>query len=248
MRSERVQYGRRTARLAVVVLAMCLALAGSPSAATAQAFLPSDLQGTWEIFQLATPPGAFDGSSIGAYRGQVTFDEAGVVSDTSVLTENQSGNTYLILIGGNVSISTAGVVTGSLPLSQIAGTGPSSGAIALREARLLDNRHTILGAAGLFGQVGLFTFAKREPTQTFGLADIGGNTSVDPDVTANWSYHELTPSNDLSAAADSADGAAWVTGVITFHGVDGCSQADLVLSDGTIRAQSTDGDGRSGFN
>jgi hypothetical protein len=165
-----------------------------------------------------------------------------------VLTENQSGNTYLILIGANVSISTAGVVTGSLPLSKISGTGPSSGAIALREARLLDNRHTILGAAGLFGQVGLFTLSKLEPAQTFGLTDIGGNTSVNPDATANWSYHELTPSNDLSAAAASADGAAWVTGVITFHGIDGCSQADLVLSDGTIRAQSTDGDGRSGFN
>jgi hypothetical protein len=247
VRPERVLYGRRAARLAVVVLAMCLAMAGSPSVAAAQAFLPSDLQGTWEIFQLATPPGAFNASSIGAYRGQVTFDEAGVVSGSSVLTENQSGNTYLILIGGNVSISTAGVVTGSLPLSQISGTGPSSGAIALREARLLDNRHTILGAASLFGQLGLFTFAKLEPDQTFGLTDIGGNASGDPAVSADWSYHELTPSNDLSAAAASADGAAWVTGVITFHGLDGCSQGDLVLSDGTIRAQSTDGDGRSGF-
>jgi hypothetical protein len=234
-------------RLAAAVLAMCLAMTGLPSVAAAQAFLPSDLQGTWEIFQLATPPGSFNGSSIGAYRGEVTFDEAGVVSDTSFLTENQSGNTYLIPIGANVSISTTGVVTGSLPLSKISGTGPSSGAIALREARLLDNRHTILGAAGLFGQVGLFTFAKREPDQTFGLADIGGNASVDPAISANWSYHELTPSNDLSAAADSADGAAWVTGVITFHGIDGCSQADLVLSDGTIRARSTDGDGRAGF-
>ena len=230
------------------MLGMCLVMAGSPAVAAAQPFLPSDLQGTWEIFQLATPPGAFDGASIGAYRGQVTFDEAGVVSDSGVLTENQSGNTYLIPAGGNVSISTAGVVTGSLPLSQISGTGPSSGALALREARLLDNRHTILGAAGLFGQVGLFTFAKREPDQTFGLADIGGVAAGDPAVSADWSYHELTPSNDLSAAADSADGAAWVTGVITFHGSDGCSQADLVLSDGTIRAQSTDGDGRSGFN
>ena len=247
MRSERAQYCRRAARLAVVMLAMCLAMAGAPSVAAAQAFLPGDLQGTWEIFQLATPPGAFNASSIGAYRGQVTFDEAGVVSDSSVLTESQSGNGYFILIVGNVSISTAGVVTGSLPLSQISGTGPSNGAIALREARLLDNRHTILGAAALFGQVGLFTFTKREPDQTFGLADIGGNTSVNPDMTASWSYHELTPSNDLSAAAASADGAAWVTGVITFHGIDGCSQADLVLSDGTIRAQSTDGDGRSGF-
>ena len=248
MRSHCVNSGRRTVRLAVAVLAMCLAVAASAGVAAAQAFLPGDLEGTWEIFQLATPQGTFDSTAIGAYRGFVTFDANGVVSDTSVLTENQSLNTYLILIGGNVSISTAGVVTGSLPLSQISGTGPSSGAIALREARLLDNRHTIIGAAGLFGQVGLFTFAKREPDQTFGLNDIGGEANGDPDVSQNWSYHELTPSNDLSAAAVSQDGAAWVTGVITFHGLDGCSQADLVLSDGTIRAQSTDGDGRSGFN
>ena len=248
MRSLRVNSGRRAARLGIAVLAICLAVTASAGLAAAQAFLPGDLEGTWEIFQLATPQGTFDSTAIGAYRGFVTFDANGVVSDTSVLTENQSGNAYLILIGGNVSISTAGVVTGSLSLSRISGTGPSSGAIVLREARLLDNRHTILGAAALFGQVGLFTFAKREPEQTFGLKDIGGDASLDPDASANWSYHELTPSNDLSAAAVSQDGAAWVTGVITFHGIDGCSQADLVLSDGTIRAQSTDGDGRSGFN
>jgi hypothetical protein len=208
--------------VALVSVAVGLALAAP---AYAQQFSSGDLEGTWELFQLATPKVGGDSSTIRTYRGQVTFDATGAVSDISVITDDIL-NAFSAT--GNFSVSTVGVVTGKLTLTGI-DTAPN-GELTPREARLLVNRHTILGAAGVFNQVGLFTLVKHEDAQTFGLTDIGGAVSRD------WSYSELTPSN--SGASFPGD-PAWVSGSITFHGTNGCTDADLTLSDGTVRSTRT---------
>jgi hypothetical protein len=213
--------------MAIAVVALLALLLAPP--AQAQTFSAADLEGTWEVFQLATPRGTLTGADVRTYRGQVTFDATGVVTGASPVGDNIGG---AYLASGNFSVSAGGVVGGSLILTST-DPGGVSGVLTVREARLLANRHTIVGAATVFDQVGLFTLAKREDGQTFGLADIGGVDSAD------WNYHELTPSNVGSTAF--ANGAAWVNGSITFHGSNGCSEADLVLADGTIRAQRTDG-------
>jgi hypothetical protein len=210
--------------LALVCAALCLM---DVSRVHAQSFSATDLEGTWEVFQLATPKATVSGSGIVTYRGEVTFDASGVVTGVNVLADNQSRS---YLLSGNLSVSTAGVVGGTLTLTNT-DPGSTSGSLTVREARLLASRHTIIGAANVLGLVGLVTFAKRQDGQTFDVSDIGG---LD---TADWSYHELTPSN-AGTGAD-AD-AAWVNGLITFHGTNanpGCSEADLVLSDGTVRSQ-----------
>jgi len=218
--------GRRRSAVAFgLFVLLCLAVVAPVQA---QSFSAADLEGIWEVFQLATPPGLLSGSDIRTYRGQVEFDATGTVVSISSALGDDLASSYVV--SGNLSVSIGGVVTGTLTLT---GVGSPSGSLAVREARLLGNRHTIVGAAKVFDQVGLFTFAKREEGQPFSTADIGGADSAD------WNYNELTPSNAGSTAF--ANGAAWVNGSITFHGSNGCSEADLALSDGTIRAQRSEG-------
>jgi hypothetical protein len=218
---------------AIVIALLALTLA-SPS--HAQTFSSANLEGIWDVFQISTPHGPLGGGDIKTYTGQVEFDANGVVvGDGSIIVNDQDVDA-VYLVSGNFSVSAGAVVTGRLALVNIAGP---SGALVVREARLLTTRHTIVGASDLFDQTGLFTLAKRVEGQAFGIADIGGTDTLD------WNYHELTPSNQAVL-----EGAAWVNGVITFHGDainPGCSVADLVLSDGTIRARRTDGDGIRSF-
>jgi hypothetical protein len=235
VRRQDAQWLRRGVSIALAMTAICLgAFAG---AADAQTFSNADLAGVWGVYQLATPGSALtSGDDIRTYTGQVEFDANGIVNgDSSVVTDNL-GHAYIV--SGNFSVSTSAIVTGRLTLT---GLGTPSGTLEVQEARLLVNRHTIIGVSKVLGTtIGLFTFAKQDDGQTFGVADIGGSSTLD------WNYHELTPSNNLDPNA----GAAWVKGVITFHGTDsnpGCSVADLVLPDGTIRASRTDGDGITSF-
>ena len=230
---------RRVRLMGIATVIALLALTFAP-AARAQTFSNADLEGTWNVFQLTAPTGPLTGANVSSYSGQVTFDANGFVDpDSSVIVSNQvDGPTYFV-ISGNFSVSVGGVVTGKIFLNNF--DGPNT-TFDVREARLLANRFTIVGASKLAGQVGLFTFARQPDGQTFSVADIGGESTRD------WNFHELTPAN---AGTTSGDGAAWVNGLITFHGTDanpGCSVADLVLSDGTIRAQRTEGDGITSFN
>jgi hypothetical protein len=223
--------------IAMVMALLALTLA---SPAQAQTFSNADLEGTWAVFQLTTPRTGVTGDQIRTYRGLVTFDSTGALTGVNVLADDNVVDPNSYLASGNFSVSFGGVVTGTLLLTNTVQGGPS-GTFAVREARLLTNRHTIVGASTVLNQIGLFTFAKQEDAQTFGVVDIGGNTTRD------WNYHELTPSNAFNSTF--AEGAAWVNGVITFHGLDGnagCSEADLVLSDGTVRSQ-TRGTGDFGF-
>ena len=219
-----------------IVLALLALTPASPS--HAQTFSSANLEGVWDVFQISTPRGPLSGGDIKTHTGQVEFDANGVVvGDGSIIVSEQDPDA-VYLVSGNFSVSAGAVVTGRLTLVNLAGPG---GVLVVREARLLATRHTIVGASDLFNQTGLFTFAKRVEGQTFGIADIGGTDTLD------WNYHELTPSNARTAVVE---GAAWVNGVITFHGDainPGCSVADLVLSDGTIRARRTDGDGITSF-
>src|SRR5262245_39225058 len=221
----------------VIVLALLALTLASPS--HAQTFSSADLEGVWDVFQISTPRGPLSGGDIKTYTGQVEFDANGVVvGDGSVIViDGNQDPDAVYLVSGNFSVSAGAVVTGRLALVNLAGNGS---ALVVRGARLLTTRHTIVGASDLFDQTGLFTFAKRVEGQTFGIADIGGTDTLD------WNYHELTPSN----AGSIPEVAAWVNGGITFHGDainPGCSVADLVLSDGTIRARRTDGDGIRDF-
>ena len=223
--------------IAMALLALILA-----TPAQAQTFSNADLEGVWNVFQLTAPTGALTGPDVSSYSGQVEFDANGlVVSASSAIAKNEGATPPAYLVSGNFSVSVGGVVTGTLILVNASPPGPNT-TLEVREARMLTNRFTIVGASKLAGQVGLFTFAKQPDGQTFSVADIGG------DSTRDWNFHELTPAN---SGTTSSDGAAWVNGLITFHGTDsnpGCSVADLVLSDGTIRAQRTDGDGITSFN
>jgi hypothetical protein len=227
-----------TMGIAVVVALLALTLA---SPVHAQTFSSADLEGTWEVFQLATPQGTLTGADVRTYRGEVTFDATGLVTGISFVTDNvvvPGPNTFSA--AGMFAVSNAGVVAGTLTLTNTAPPGPdvpSAGMLVVREARLLANRHTIIGAAnvsvtGEASRVGLFTFSKREDGQAFTVADLGADTGRD------WNYHELTPSNQAASPVD--ESAAWVSGSITFHGTDsnpGCTEADLALSDGTVVAQ-----------
>jgi hypothetical protein len=188
----------------------------------AQSFSAADLEGTWQVFQLATPRGVLTSADVRSYSGEVSFDSTGVVTGVSVLTDDVL-NSYTV--SGNLSVSTGGVVNGTLLLTG-AGTPPE--ALVVREARLLASRFTLVGAATVLGQVGLFTFVKRDDTQTFTQAD---------DLGGDWDYHELTPSTNAVNAGD----AAWTNGSITFHGDSGCTEADLDRSDGSVRARRADG-------
>jgi len=206
---------------AIFTALLALALAAP---ARAQTFSVGDLEGSWQVFQLATPPGVLTGADVRSYRGEVSFDATGTVTGIGSLTDD-ARNAYTV--SGSLAVSVGGVVNGTLLLTADEPTTPS-GTLVIREARLLASRFTMVGAATVLDQVGLFTFVKRDDAQTFTLAD---------DVAGDWDYHELTPSNDAVNGGD----AAWVNGSITFHGESPCTEADLDRSDGSVRSRRTDG-------
>jgi len=211
---------------AIVAACALLALAAFVPSARAQSISTADLAGTWSLFQLATPSVAFSGGDIRSYSGTLTFDVTGAVT-TGSLDDDQSNN---FPVTGQLAVSAAAVVTGTLTLN-----GGGGGPLVVREARLLLSKHTIVGASTILGDPGLFTLVKLEAGQTFSLNDDIAN---DGDGTGNYTYHEITPSNQ---GATTAGDASWTTGSVTFHEDSGCTEADLDLSDGQVRARRTDG-------
>jgi hypothetical protein len=219
---------------AIVAICALLVLTGLRSA-HAQSISTADLAGTWSVFQLATPAiGPFTGGDVRSYSGTVTFDAGGTVT-AGTLTDDQTAS---FTVSGALTVTAAGVVDGTLPLDDGAATPDL--VLDVREARLLLNKHTIVGASTILGAPGLFTLVKLEAAPIFTL---GGNLAGD------WNYHELTPSNNIAPSppanipavappAPAAGDATWVRGSITFHDVPNpfCTEADLVLADGTVRA------------
>jgi len=211
--------GRHSCR-AVLALLFLLLL---PLGAAAQSLSTADLADTWRVTYFAVPTGSFTASGIQPYKGDVTFDTAGVASGTLVADEfTPSELTFTVT--GNLALSAQGVVTGTLTL-----TGPEGRSLVVEEARILVNRHTIVGAATLNRpggtDTGLVTLL-RLTDQTFSRT---GN------LAGTWNYHEITPSNALNGGD-----ADWTQGEIDFHG-DGCTVATLFFADGTVRAQPVPG-------
>jgi hypothetical protein len=218
---------------AIVAVCALLVLVGI-SHAHAQSISTADLTGTWSVFQLATPASTFTGADVRSYSGTLTFDAGTVTAGT--LTDDQAAT---FTVSGTLTVTAAGVVDGTLPLDD--GLATPDLVLDVREARLLLNKHTIVGASTILGSPGLFTLVKLEAAPIFTLS---GNLAGD------WNYHELTPSNNITPAppADvpavvpptpAAGDATWVKGSITFHDApnDFCTEADLALADGTVRAQ-----------
>jgi hypothetical protein len=212
--------------VAIVMALLALALA---SPVHAQSFSTADLAGSWAFFQLATPTTSFNGngSSIVSFNGVLTFDSAGNAGGTL----SGGGLSGAGISSGSFSVAVDGSVQGAFSCCD-----DPDGDFVSTGARMLTNKHTIVGTATIFGQVGFFNLVKLEGGQTFDVTDVAGDTQLD------WSYHELTPSNDLTrTGTDSTGDAAWVNGSITFHNSGGCTEADLTLPDGTIRARRADG-------
>ena len=213
-----------------MALSVVLALVGI-GPAHAQSISAADLAGDWSVFQLATPPGAFVGADVRSYSGTLTFDATGTVT-AGTLTDDQFNS---FTVSGTLTVTTAGVVDGTLTLDG----GPAT--LDVREARLLLTKHTIVGASTILGSPGLFTFVKLEAGQPFTLS---------ADLAGDWNYHEITPSNNVIPKPPAAAGdATWVNGNITFHQLpdapNGCTEADLTLADGTVRAQRVGGNPQS---
>jgi len=191
-----------------------------PPAALAQTFSTAALADDWLVSYVATPTTGFTGESIRAYKGPLTFSATGVASGTLVADEF-TATALTFNVTGSLTLSPQGVATGTLTL-----TGLDARSLVVREARILVNRHTIVGVATLTRpgatDTGLITLV-RLTAQTF---------SRPADLVGDWNYHEVTPSNLLLNGGD----AGWTRGTITFH-PGGCSAADLFLSDGTPRAQ-----------
>jgi len=215
-------------RLKAIVVVCALLAIGAIPPAHAQSLSTADLAGTWSVFQLATPSGAFTGPAIRSYSGSVTFDGTGAVT-AGTLTDDQP-TPYTVT--GALTLTAAGLLQGTLDLD--GGVNPS-GTLEVRGARALASKFTIVGAASVLGRVGLFTFVKTDPGQTFGLNEDVAN---DGDGTGNYAYHEITPSDQGAVTPGDAN---WSSGSITFHedlggNSLGCTEADLVRADGSIRA------------
>jgi hypothetical protein len=236
---------RRWSVLGITVAALVWLALGSAAVAQAQSFSTTDLNGTWRLFQLATPLGNVSQDSIRSYSGQVTFDDGGAVtagSITEVATDPGTGDqisTVFPLTDGTVTLSAAGVFGGSITLDG----GPDT--LEVREARALTTKFTIVGASTIRGQTGLFTLVRLDAAQTFSLEQDVAN---DGDGDGQYNYHEITPSDvgngSLTPPTFPGD-AGWSTGTITFHQAGGCTEADLVRADGTIRAARTEADPNS---
>jgi hypothetical protein len=197
--------------LAVLVV-LALVLAGR-----AQALSTADLADDWRVTFVATPTTLFTGSSLRDYRGDVVITSGGVVSGTLVADEFTPG-ALTFTVTGTVTLSAQGLMTGTLKL-----TGLDIRSLRVEEARILANRHTLVGAATLTRpggtDAGLVTLV-RLTDQTFTRA---------ADLVGDWNYHEVSPSNQ--GRGGDAD---WTRGSISFH-PDGCSAADLFFADGTVR-------------
>lgn len=201
-----------------VLMVVVLVLAGH-----AEALSTADLADDWRVTFVASPTLAFGTTAVRTYQGDVTFSAAGVASGTLTLGDLAPGTVDFTVVG-SAALSAQGLVTGSLTL-----TGPDTRSLVIPEARLLGNRHTIVGVATLnrggVRDTGFITLV-RLTDQIF---------SRTGDLAATWNYHEITPSNVLKAGD-----ADWTQGKIDFHG-DGCTVATLFFADGSIRAQPVPG-------
>jgi hypothetical protein len=190
-----------------------------PFVVAAQTLSTPDLADPWQVSYVATPTGAFTGGSIRAYKGTVTFSATGAASGTLVADEFTPGALTFTVAGG-VALSAEGRVSGTLTL-----TGLDTRTLAVAEASILVNRHTIVGAATLTRpdavDTGLITLVRLVSGQTF---------SRQADLADTWNYHELTPSNQQLNGGD----ADWTRGKIIFH-ASGCSAAELFFANGTVR-------------
>jgi len=142
----------------LVVLCVLLVWAGVRPA-HAQTISGVELNGTWSVFQLATPVGPLGNASVHTYRGVVTLNDAGTVV-SGALDDNQQPVARTFDLAGTLSITPAGVIDGTLALDDHLG---DTGNLDVHEARLLFGKHTIVGVATILGDPGLFTFVKHQP-------------------------------------------------------------------------------------
>lgn len=217
--------GHRAGIVRAVVAVLFLTL-GATRPAPAQPLSTGDLAGRWSLFQIATPManvGATDVRTFSSPAGApIVLDSTGAVTAGTV--NDDLGGIYSV--SGRLAISPEGLVTGALTLDN----GATPGQLTLREGRILLNRHTIVGVSSIFGDVGLFTLVKLE-------TGAAGTFEISQDLDGDWNYHEITPTNGIArTGGDAAGDASWVAGTITFHGESGCTEADLSLADGTVRA------------
>src|SRR5262245_119286 len=200
------------------VLLALLFLLLLPLGVAAQPLSTADLADAWRLHYVAVPTGQFTASALRAYKGDVTFDTAGVASGTLIADEFSPG-ALTFTVTGSLALSDQGIATGTLTL-----TGTDARSLVVEEARILVNRHTIVGAATLHRpgatDAGLVTLV-RLTDQTF---------TRQTDLVGFWNFHEVTPSSQLNAGD-----ADWTRGRILFHS-DGCSAADLFRADGSLRA------------
>jgi hypothetical protein len=223
---------------AIVVVCAMLALVAAVTSARAQSISTADLTGTWSVFQLTTPATTFTGADVRSYSGTLTFDAAGVVTAGMLVDNQPAPDTFTVT--GSLMVSAQGLVDGTLTLDDGVTTGP----LDVREGRLLLTKHTIVGASTVLGHPGLFMLVKQA----------GPAFTLTENLAGDWNYHEITPSNNIPPAPPAgapavaptppeAGDATWVKGSITFHDVPNafCTDADLVLADGTVRAERTAG-------
>jgi hypothetical protein len=207
---------RRTGCTVVGLLGILLL----PLAAHAQSVSTADLAGDWSVTFVSTPTTAFTATGVRAYQGTVTFTAAGAASGQLIADVFTAGQ-LTFTVSGSLVLSGQGVATGTLTL-----TGLDTRSLTVREARILANGHTIVGAATLqrpggIRETGLITLVRLVSDQAFTRLQ---------DLVATWNYHELTPSNPNSNGGD----ADWTRGKILFH-PGGCSAAELVFANGTVR-------------
>jgi len=204
-----------------VVLALLFVLL-LPLGAAAQPLSTADLADTWRVTYLAVPTGPFTASALHTYKGDVAFDASGVASGT-LITDEFSAGALTFTVTGSLALSAQGVATGTLTL-----TGTDARSLVVEEARILVNRHTIVGAATLHRpgatDSGLVTLV-RLTDQTFTRAN---------DLVGFWNFHEVNPSSQLNGG-----NADWTRDKIFFH-PGGCSAAELFRADGSVRAQIED--------
>jgi hypothetical protein len=208
---------RRGSWGAALGVSVLLLLSAALAPAHAQTLSTADLAGTWSVFQLATPAANVTAPGVRSYSGTLTFDATGAVT-SGILNDPP----IVYGVTGTLSLTAAGLLDGTLVLDDGGGT---TGELDVREGRLLLDKHTIVGASTVLGDPGLFTLVKVVAGQTFTPND---------DLAGDWTYHEITPSNLLTPGTPGD--ATWVRGDITFHEDNGCTEADLMLADGTVRA------------
>jgi hypothetical protein len=219
---------RRHLGCIVVALLAALLLPALAAAQNSSTFTTADLAGRWFLSQVVTPTGTFTGNDIRGYSGNLNFAVTGTLAPGGDPLDNNlvDGETDFD-VSGTLTVSAQGLLTGTLTLVETFAGGETR-TLVVREARLLVNRHTVVGAArvarngGAAVDTGLFTMVRRT-AQAFTFED---------DLDGNWRYHEINPTNE--ARGEQAD---WTRGTITFHADGGCTEADLFFSDGSVRAQ-----------